>query len=90
MNRELTNEELSNLELKKTKKGFCVWITEMVKVNKFQKEVKIRHWLIDASTIKMTGELEIGLPLYYNYFAKKTRQGIKIFCKSKFNKSLKD
>jgi len=55
---KLAKKDLKNIEIKVTKKGFTVWVSE---TNIINGEAKVfRHWLLDGSCLKEDGEIRIG------------------------------
>ncbi len=56
-----TEKDLKKLEIDVTEEGFTVWITEPSKLNKGK---KIKHWILDASTLKTDGLIRLGIGFY--------------------------
>lgn len=49
----ITKSNLKNIKVEQTKDGFVVWVED-------KKQTPKRYWIIDASEIKIDGQLRLG------------------------------
>lgn len=60
---KISKRKLKTLDVELTDTGFTIWITERMKNGHV-----LKHWLLDGSLIKESGQVQLGNPHYgYRY-----------------------